>query len=131
MRQLASIILLIMMSAMNAYGEIDHFIPRLASGDLLTGVSYRNSGDELGNLYQVILQWTDDERLVLQVREAETHADPVRCTLYDASPDTLLRIAELVDSHEMTAWDQLPELYFVCDAPQPYLTLIIRQKDET
>ena len=113
---------------------IDVFITKAIGGDVkatdpsqygaLQSARYTNSGNSLGNRYELEAMRADDGSLIVVEREAEMHSMPTTVREFRADADLLDRIAAIVDEADMKEWGDLPLTEFIAyDASTPSLTL--------
>ena len=98
-------------------------------GGVLVGAYYHCSGDENGNIFSAGIDWTEDGTLALTVEEKDCYSDPLTVSRYVAAEDSLIRIAEIVNAHNMVPWSEREDVLFVCDAAYPQLCLVIAKDD--
>lgn len=90
----------------------------------LRSATFSNSGNSLGNLYNVTAERADDGSMVVTVRQAETHSDPTSVSEYRAPDDLLDQVAAIADKAGMKEWGELPLSEFVVmDASTPTVRL--------
>lgn len=113
---------------------IDVFITKAIGDDVkatdpsqygaLQSARYTNSGNSLGNRYELEAMRADDGSLIVVEREAEMHSMPTTVREFRADADLLDRIAAIVDEADMKEWGDLPLTEFIAyDASTPSLTL--------
>ena len=98
-------------------------------GGVLVGAYYHCSGDENGNIFSAGIDRTEDGTLVLTVEEKDCYSNPLTVSRYVAAEDSLIRIAEIVNAHNMVPWSEREDVLFVCDAAYPQLCLVIAKDD--
>jgi len=128
LRKMLAAVMAILVLATVVLAEPNEAAAQLAGGELCS-VVYSNGGNELGNVYRASIDYTEDGTLALTIEEAETWCDPVVVHRYSAAGDTLQRIAAVAEANGMVKWDGREDKMTVCDAPQPWLTLCIRNND--
>lgn len=119
---------------------IDAFLTKAIGGDVkatsagqygvLKSARYTNSGNSLGNRYELEAMPADDGSLIVCEREAKMHSMPTTVREYRADADLLDRISDVADKAGMKEWGELPLSELIAyDAPTPALTLTYDNAD--
>lgn len=96
----------------------------------LQSACYTNSGNSLGNRYELEAMRAEDGSLIVCERKAEMHSMPTTVREYRADADVLDRISEAVDKAGMKEWGDLPPSEFIVyDASTPALKLTFDNAD--
>ena len=96
----------------------------------LQSARYSNSGNSLGNRYELEAVRAEDGSVIVCEREAEMHSMPTTVREYRADADLLDRISEMVDASGAKEWDDLPPNEFIpLDASTPSLSLTYENAD--
>ncbi|MBQ9041623.1 MAG: alpha/beta fold hydrolase [Eggerthellaceae bacterium] len=98
----------------------------------LQSASYTDSGDMNGNLYDVSARRADDGSMIVVVREAKMHSDPISVGEYRVPDDLLEQINAIVDKAGMKEWGELPLSEFIAlDASTPTVRLTYENASST
>ena len=120
---------------------IDAFLTKAIGGDTvkastpgqygpLQSARYTNSGNSLGNRYELEAMHAEDGSLIVCERKAEMHSMPTTVREYRADADLLDRVSATVDAAGMKSWGKLPPSQFIAlDASTPALSLTYDNAD--
>ena len=98
-------------------------------GDLQSAC-YSNSGNSLGNRYELEAMRADNGSIVVCEREAKMHSMPTTVREFRADDDLLERIDAIVEAVGMKEWGELPLTEFIAyDASTPSLSLTYDNAD--
>ena len=119
---------------------IDGFLTEAIGGDVkatapeqygaLQSARYTNSGNSLGNRYELEAMCAEDGSMIVCEREAVQHSMPTTVREYRADADVLEKVEAIVDAAGMKEWGELPLSEFIAyDASTPSLTLTYDSAD--
>ena len=101
--------------------ELNELINKKIQKDKLKEITYSDSGNMLGNIYEISL---DIDSKILKLREREEHSNPVKVKEYVISDEDITMLIDYINKYNLPAWKYLPDSEeYILDGSIPRLYL--------